>query len=106
MGMEEHCPPPSMSLLLPSPWARTVNLAEMGEVLVGTPGQTGEKSRFWTNQDWRGDKVVELGDLVKAGWLPTKYLLTLATHKVGELEGAPSGFLCPCGTRRQDNGAE
>ena len=56
-----------MSLLLPSPWARTVNLAEMGEVLVGTPGQTGEKSRFWTNQDWRGDKEVELGDLVKAG---------------------------------------
>ena len=95
-----------MAHLLVSPWARSVNLVERGEVLVGTPGQAGEKSRFWTNLDWRGDKEVQLGDLVKAGWLPTRYLLTLATHKVGELEGAPSGFLCPCGTRRQDNGAE
>ena len=104
--MVDFCPPPSMAHLLVSPWARSVNLVVRGEVLVGTPGHAGEKARFWTDVDWRGDRGVQVGDLVKAAWLPTRYLLTMAVHKEGEMAGAPSAYMCPCGTRRQDNGAE
>ena len=100
--MVDFCPPPSMAHLLVSPWARSVNLVVRGEVLVGAAGQVGEKARFWTDKDMRGRRV-QVGDLVKALWLPTKYLLTLSLHKEGELAGAPSAFLCPCGTRRQAN---